>query len=97
MSETPKTYVGGLTDRIMMAIHDHIKGCGVTTGQLGDPPPETHHYNRAWETVHELLTQEAKAAAELPVGTKQCGKLIARRGSIKRCALLANHEGKCFG
>ena len=45
--ETPNTPVGRLTDMIMLAIREHIKR---------DPPPqESHHYNRAWSKVLEIL------------------------------------------
>lgn len=46
--ETPKTPAGRLTEKIMLAIRDHIKR---------DPPPhESHHYNRAWEAVYHILS-----------------------------------------
>jgi hypothetical protein len=57
--ETPRTEAGRLTDRIMMAIHDHIKGCGVTVSPASEPTP-THHYNKAWSKVLEILERELK-------------------------------------
>lgn len=99
MSETPDTPAGRLTDRIMMAISGHILPSNAIS-YVGDGTVERkvvgeHHYNRAWEKVHEILSAELGTPAPLPVGTKQCGKLVGRAGSIKRCTLLANHEGRC--
>jgi hypothetical protein len=47
--ETPNTEAGRLTDRIMLAIQEHIK--------REPPPQENHHYNRAWSKVLEILTK----------------------------------------
>jgi len=54
--ETPKTFAGELTDRIMMAIYEHIKR---------ELPNENHHYNRAWSKVFGILTQEFDVSGEV--------------------------------
>lgn len=46
--EFPNTAATRLTERIMAAISEHIKR---------DPEPHgSHHYNRAYEAVHAILS-----------------------------------------
>lgn len=87
-----------MTERIMLAIREHLE-----QGERGGGP--THHYNRAWEKVHKILEEDI--VAEVPLQrdvaasradrafSGQCGKLLARAGSIRRCTLFRHHEGKC--
>jgi predicted glycoside hydrolase/deacetylase ChbG (UPF0249 family) len=54
--DSPQTQ---LTERIMARIREHLKK---------EPPPhDSHHYNRVYETVHAVLTEEfSKFAQRLP-------------------------------
>jgi hypothetical protein len=50
MMETPKNDAGRITERIMTAIYDHIK--------RAEPPQENHHYNRTYEKIYRILSEE---------------------------------------
>lgn len=48
--EFPNTPATKLTERIMAAISEHIKR---------DPPPqESHHYNRTYEKIYAILSEQ---------------------------------------
>lgn len=49
--DTPNTYAGRLTERIMFAILEHIKPV----------EPGVMHYNRAYEKVLAILSEPADA------------------------------------
>ena len=92
MSEVPKTPAGEMTERIMLSIVEHIRPGG--DGKPGSDP--VHHYNRAWEKVHALLSEvPVVRESALPLG-KRCSRLnVFAKGSFKPCNLPKGHEGKC--
>lgn len=93
MTPTPPNRAGALTERIMARIREHLKGGAEPEGN------RTHHYNRVYEAVYDVLSRETRLAEEeRPAQSpgRRCGKLLARRGSIGRCDLEAGHAGKCW-
>jgi hypothetical protein len=48
--ETPRNEAGRLTERIMAAMCEHLK--------VEPPPQENHHYNRLYEAVYRILSDE---------------------------------------
>lgn len=95
MSETPNNRAGEMTERIMAQIREHLKG--------GTEPERerTHHYNRAYEAVYDVLERYGlgdKPGYITPAGERtneRCSKLKASSGSFGRCTLVKGHEGKC--
>lgn len=50
--EIPDNEAGRLTERIMIAIHEHIKR---------DPKPlESYHYNQAYDKVYKILREQGR-------------------------------------
>lgn len=88
MSETPKNPAGEMTDRIMLAIKEHIRSV----------EPFEHHYNRAWEKVYALLATVpvTRVPSDGTDRARLCRKLIARVGSVRQCGLLKGHAGECL-
>lgn len=100
--ETPNNPAGAMTERIMLAIREHLikQDVAIVVDEKGvrhDPQADTHHYNRAYEKVYALLSEIPVEVREEPVLIKPCGKLFARRGmaSFKTCERLKGHQGIC--
>lgn len=90
MSETPNTPAGLMTDRIMMAIRDHIKL------EPSRSVTDTAEYNAAWSKVYGLLEQ-VPVIDESKRDDETCGKLYVprRAGTFKKCGLPIRHGGRC--